>query len=1367
MTYRHLRNVRGFFSDYYLGSVFGRGDGRGRRRHVSTRETDLAYLRFRRIHERSEGRATDAPACRERFIRPLLRDVLGFHLGAETGRVHLLFDSAEAEAAGAPPLAAAYCGAWDEDLDVGRGHSGPSRHVEQVLAGAGLSHGLIVTGERLRLVRAPGDGARGAYLEVDLDGLAGADDRESFAAFYRLCRGSEFQPGPDGVRPIAKVELQSREHAARVSEDLKRAVFTAAESLVAGFLADARDRGRLADLTALTDAELRRYRDAALTALYRILFILYAEARDPRLDEHAIYRTSYSAHGLVDDLLRDPHRNWAENSTGLWARLRALFRIYDEGLPQITPWEHIPPRGGDFFNANTAEGRLLNEARLPDRTVARLILDLTTTAARRGVGRERVSFRELDIESLGAVYEGLLEYEPRVAREPTLELRVQGRTFALSPAEAVRLCREKTLVVSGDYAIVEGTAAESLHPDRPADEADDDDESDDSVAEDADDTEGGGATAGEEEAGDDGLGGDKGVARGAAARLLRRLEPGAFYFVPGSARKGSGSFYTHIALVKDLVRHALGPLAEGRSVQEIESLRILDPACGSAHFLVEAMRFLGRELHRAYVEAHGRSGPQHFRSTTGQGWDDDWRAADEQARVANSEARAWCKRRIAERCLFGVDLNPTAVGLARVALWIESLAGDRPLTYFAHHVRCGNSLLGTWLDGVGRPPLPSMVRGAGIAQDDLFSSVLRRMVLEAGEARRLIDRAADEGAVEAESIEEQVFKEHQRRLADAQLAGAHLLFDLRSVSAFLPAIWREWATLSGLAEDPAALSAFAGSRAWWSEFEAIREGERFFHWELEFPEVFLGTERSGFDALLGNPPWDKVLPTKLEFYGRYDVLIRAFSGNELDRRIRELHAVRPELQGEFRQYRERTTTVAHVLRQGGDFPLSRGQSQAAHEDVSKYFVDRAARLVARGGAVGMVVPSVLYNGDGAVGIRRFLLNEARIERFYGFENRKKIFPIDSRYKFVSLVFRKGESADAFDAAFVRHDLAELDAVGPKPWVVRMTRGEIERLSPETIAFLEYRSPRDHGIVGKMHRGRPTLGGVGPGSWGATFVSWRAHECIFNSAEDKDLCTDPATKRLYSPALVLGKEPDDFGETIGLMSERGFWPVFEGKHVDQFLVGIKPVRWWLSIQQAQTKYGKRPRPGELLVYRRIASNTNERTSIATVLPAMSCGGETTAGIVSGSVSLDAAAVVLNSFAFDWVLRMRSSGSTVAMTYMRPMPVPPADVVNRLPRVSTLLAWERGIRHITEARELWPASWAANRAVAEAYGLTADDFEHILDSFPGVARKRPEFHAYLTERLGEWKAGAPAALVYPPAAPPTALRVAEPTARRANK
>ncbi len=848
-----------------------------------------------------------------------------------------------------------------------------------------------------------------------------------------------------------------------------------------------------------------------------------------------------------------------------------------------------------------------------------------------------------------------------------------------------------------------------------------------------------------------------------------------YHFVPGAARKGSGSFYTPLPLVQDLVLHALGPLIEGKTAAEIERIRVLDPACGSAHFLVEAMRFLGRALNRAYVDEFGEKGPPHFRSTTGQGWDDDGTASDEDARVSNSEARAWCKRRIAERCLFGVDQNPTAVNLAHVSLWVESLAGDRPLTYFEHHVRCGNSLLGTWVDALDRPPLPLGGRKRTVDQPELFVEHVRSAVRQAAHDRLLIDRAEPDAlhreGIDPESVEELDYKESQRRKAERTLAAARLLFNLRSASAFLPEIWGEWSTLCSFVEDVDRLRSYVDGRPWAVAFGRIVDRERFFHWEIEFPEVFLDGEQPGFDVVLGNPPWDKVLPTKHEFYARHDFLIRAYKGNDLDRRVRELHKGNPNLAEEFNEYRNRTRTVAQILRKGGDFPLSKAKSQAAHEDVSKYFVDRAARLCAEGGAVGLVVPSVLYNGDGCVGIRQFLLTGATVKRFYGFENRKRIFPIDSRYKFANLVFRKGApESDGFEAAFMRHDLSELHDDGPQPWLVHLSRGEIERLSPETFAFLEYRSPQDQAIVNKMYHRCPTLGSDGEGSWKARLISWRAHEVIFNSAEDKDLFTDPVSGGLYTPKAILDTEPENTGDEIEHMRARGLWPIFEGKHVEQFVIGIKPIRWWVSIQKAKEKYNREPRSTSTLVFRETASNTNERTCIACVLPEKSVGAHTLTGIIAEHVEADKAAAVLNSLCFDYALRLRTAGTHVSFTYILPMPVPTATVVAELPIVRTQSTWESGINHMTDDSAVWPSLWAVNKAVAEAYGLSAADFEHILGAFPVFARKRPEFFAYLQECVAEWKAEAagvcPAAEGTVPYEPETAKSRPSPSRRTAS-
>ncbi|MGB7296680.1 MAG: hypothetical protein WBC70_13935 [Candidatus Aminicenantales bacterium] len=295
-----------------------------------------------------------------------------------------------------------------------------------------------------------------------------------------------------------------------------------------------------------------------------------------------------------------------------------------------------------------------------------------------------------------------------------------------------------------------------------------------------------------------------------------------------------------------------------------------------------------------------------------------------------------------------------------------------------------------------------------------------------------------------------------------------LLFDLRSTSAFVPEIWDEWDYLCDLARSPEELRRHIKAQEWRLAFDEVRSRERFFHWELEYPEVFLDQARPGFDVVLGNPPWEKIKPDRKEFYGRADVLIRAFKGGELDRRIAELQAADPSLASAFKAYEERLKTTALSLKKGGDFSFQDwtidGKSTGGDPDLFKFFIERAWRLTAPDGRVGFLVPSAIYNNEGCTGLRRLLIEEAHDERFYGFENRNKVFPIDSRYKFVSLVFRKTKpEGAAFDAAFMRHDLEELEETavwrepgkefafpGPIPWMVSVIKKELERLSPGTL-----------------------------------------------------------------------------------------------------------------------------------------------------------------------------------------------------------------------------------------------------------------------------------------------------------------------------
>ena len=770
MALNSIRNIRGFFSDYWLGSILSAKKGVGSK--LTKAQAEKTLWRLTQLRNRIEGfENPDLTRFREQFARPLLSQLLGFNVeeNPEETRVRLLTRQPEeaTEGEAGSPIAALYLCPDDDEIESRQTRGS----LERFLADQGLSYGFIITPSLLRLIRRLGDGAKGASFDFSIASAVETEAIDSLTVAYRVLHAENFMAVNGSPKPIELLEAESRKHSARVSEDLKAAVFSAAEILIRGFLGDIQARPEAFN----TKPTLGRLRETAFQTLYRLLFVLYAEARDERLQRHRLYQKSYSLEQLVDRLLRVPEEELPGNRFGTWQALQALFRIYDEGLPPTPDLENIPPRGGRLFSDKTPEGQLIAKLKLSDRVAGRLVLTLATSKPRRGVGRERVSYRELEIEQLGSIYEGLLEYEPRTADQTMIEVVVQGRDFVLTPAELKRLCEQKQLVLKGEAAIVADTEAANLHPDN----VEDDEDAADAEDEDEGNDEDGEDSEGEEEE-------DKGIKKGAAARLIRHLEKDEFYFVPGSARKSSGSFYTREEIVQYLVRKALEGLIEDKSASEIESLRVIDLACGSAHFLVGAARYMGRRLLDAYRREYKDDPPPEFYP--------DRPLTPEVRQRWLSEGEAWCKRRIVERCLFGVDLNPTAVQLAQVALWIESLAGDRPLSFFAHHIRPGNSLLGTWLDRLHQPPHPALDDKKGRDQGGLFEIQFKRLIREALDERLLIDKPLPPD-IRKDTPQEYEYKADRLKRSNDLLAQARLLFDLRSAAAFAPEIWGAWATL--------------------------------------------------------------------------------------------------------------------------------------------------------------------------------------------------------------------------------------------------------------------------------------------------------------------------------------------------------------------------------------------------------------------------------------------------------------------------------------------------------------------------------------------------------------------------------------------
>jgi hypothetical protein len=426
--------------------------------------------------------------------------------------------------------------------------------------------------------------------------------------------------------------------------------------------------------------------------------------------------------------------------------------------------------------------------------------------------------------------------------------------------------------------------------------------------------------------------------------------------VPGSGvRKSTGTFYTPQPIADYLVRAALSPLVGDAHADAILSLRIVDPSMGSGAFLVAACHYLAHAYEVALVRDGG------------------CRAND----IGEAE-RTSIRRTIAERCLFGVDINPMAVQLARLSLWLTTLAADRPLTFLDHRLRCGDSLLGTWLDTLRAAP----TNGRRVSRDQLTGclfddSVVESALREALPTRFSLERTPDD-TLEHVRAKEQALAALQRpdtglsrwkRIANVWCASWLSAEDEGVPAAAFHTLGDH--VLGGLGALPSQTVARYLKRA-----DDTAASRRLFHWELEFPEVFFDKSgrrlaRGGFDAVIGNPPWE---------------MIRADAGAS-DARERARHG---------------NAAVLRFIRESGSYP-----SAAGHANFYQLFTDRAVALLRHGGRFGLVLPSGVATDHGSAALRRRLLRQCDVDAVVGLDNQRGVFPIHRSVKFLLATATKG------------------------------------------------------------------------------------------------------------------------------------------------------------------------------------------------------------------------------------------------------------------------------------------------------------------------------------------------------------------------
>ena len=646
---------------------------------------------------------------------------------------------------------------------------------------------------------------------------------------------------------------------------------------------------------------------------------------------------------------------------------------------------------------------------------------------------------------------------------------------------------------------------------------------------------------------------------------------GAAVLIRGGRRKATGSFYTPRTLTEHLVRRTLAPLVANAGPDDLLRLRILDPAMGSGAFLVAACRYVAH----AYESALVRDGSVASGDVT-----DDERAA--------------FRRIVAQKCLYGVDVNPMAVQLARLSLWLATLCRDRPLTFFDRQLRTGNSLVGAAIEDVLRHP-------SGRRRTHAPLPLLEHLELEQEVGRAVTShvalREAPEDTLDHVHSKERLFD--TLRSADGPLGRWTAVADLWCAAWFADDVrGMSRATFQSLLDRRTLPDQVAESLLDSAREAAARE--RFFHWRLEFPDVFhdvSGEPRNdaGFDAIIGNPPWE---------------MLRGDSGPPSVRNASAAAGGR----------------LTRFTRDSGVYRLH----GSGHANLYQLFTERALSLARRGGRIGLVLPSGFATDHGCAQLRRHVLDATRIDSLVSIDNRDAIFPVHRGLRFLLITATTGGLTRLVPLRSGPRNAADFDRMpeqGTDHDAVMVSRELVERLSGHQVAIPDLRTREDAAIATRLAFGHPAAGDED--GWGLRFGR------ELNATDDRrHFSADPS----------------------------GRLPVVEGKQIQPFEVALDRSRLFIDPKRASALLPGASFTRGRLAYRDVAAATNRLTLIAAVLPPGVVTTHTLFCLKTplDDEAQQFLCGMFNSFVANYLIRLRvSTHVTVAVIDRLPLPRPPRE------------------------------------------------------------------------------------------------------------
>ncbi len=717
----------------------------------------------------------------------------------------------------------------------------------------------------------------------------------------------------------------------------------------------------------------------------------------------------------------------------------------------------------------------------------------------------------------------------------------------------------------------------------------------------------------------------------------------------GSQRKLTGSYYTPQSLVSELIKSALEPVmmnAVRRRPQNPKAalleLKILDPACGSGHFLLSAARRMAAEIARL---ENGTETPDEI-------------------------TRQQALREVVQHCIYGVDKNPMAVELCQAALWIETVAPGKPLTFLDSHIRCGDSLVGVMSPEMLDEGIPDEAYTALTGDDKSVCNDLKKQNRQSKDSKQftLFDRESGPLEAEAQVHEmpedtlEQVLKKREAwfRLSTTEsIRRARLQANLY-VAAFFVRKTKSTRHTVPMSQDLSRVRSKIALRPGVEEaVTALATKHRFFHWHLEFPEVI---GKGGFDVVLGNPPWERIKLQEQEFFaGRSQEIALAPNKAARDRLIQSLSAsnatpAERTLLAEFLDAKRESEAASQFVRKSGRFPLT------GVGDVNTYavFAELFASLISEKGRAGLIVPTGIATDDSTKAFFQEISTHGRLASLYDFENREGVFPgVHRSYKFCLLTL--GHNMPATDFVFFATNTQHIWEQDRR---FRLSSHEIRMINPNTMTCPLFRSQADAELTKKIYSNVPVLIDESKGDegnpWGLRFMR------MFDMSNDSGLFR--TRQQLIDAGAHL------VGTTWVEPGGKRWVPLFEAKMIHQYdhrwatyeddgqksrnvtetekaSPDFEPQpRYWVSEEEVERRLSDRGWTRQWLMgWRDITNATNERTVIATVFPRVGVNHKTPIVMSSHSVRLQAALLASwSSMPLDYIARQKLGGTSLRIS-----------------------------------------------------------------------------------------------------------------------